>query len=78
MHKGKLTNVNPPRITTEPSLAAFPIISRINRQVRQAKQTLKNIQIHFIFPFRETPFRTGSPERKMLHGKGNRYNWHTK
>jgi hypothetical protein len=25
MHKGKLTNINPPRITTEPIIAAQPI-----------------------------------------------------
>jgi hypothetical protein len=24
MHKGKLTNINPPRITTEPRISRFP------------------------------------------------------
>ena len=43
MHKGKLTNVNPPRITTEPLFAAkymayMPTEEELSREIEQQKR----------------------------------------
>ena len=37
MHKGKLTNVNPPRITTEPWDTSLKGLSKVGKQLKSDK-----------------------------------------
>ena len=72
MHKGKLTNVNPPRITTEPFLPLGFSLKKGGLVRCKLNGNNQNLQVMYLLFLRWSSFRQKMKTRLMNHRKNKK------